>query len=210
MKKYTEQDLLNLIAEVEVEFKKHLDPTAEGEQIKKTEETVKAESKSSESEEFDYDAEDMAEMDNLYRSMSKAEAKAHFETLKKAIGVEETPMAKSEDSEEAKMMKSENETLKAENETLKKSLDKVTEVLKKAFGKESQAPKQKSITNMEVIKKSEEDNKGTETDLSKLTKSEIGSKLTAKIRSGKLEKKDKEAINKYYDNGSIELVKHLL
>jgi regulator of replication initiation timing len=113
-------------------------------------------------------------------------------------------------SEEAKMMKSENETLKSENETLKKSLDKVTEVLNKAFGKGSQAPKQKAIVNMEVIKKSEEENKANEIDLSKVTKSEISSKLTAKIRSGKLEKKDKDAITNYYNNGSIELVKHLL
>lgn len=209
MKKYTEQDLLNLIAEVEVEFKKHLDPTAEGEAIKKTETAVEAKSESKEPKELDYDAEDMAEMEGLYRSMSKAEAKAHFETLKKTIGVEEV-MTKSEVSDEAKMMKSENETLKAENETIKKNLEKVTEVLNKAFGKGSQAPKQKAIVNMEVIKKSEEENKANEVDLSKVSKSEISSKLTAKIRSGKLEKKDKDAITNYYNNGSIELVKHLL
>lgn len=210
-KKYTDQDLLNLIAEVEVEFKKHLDPTAEGEKIEKTEE-VKAQTNSEspvKTEEFDYDEEDKAEMEKLYRTMSKAEANAHFETLKKAMGVEETPIAKSESSEESKLVKSENETLKSENSELKKSLEKVTEVLTKVFGKGSQVPKQKAITSMEVIKKSEEENK-PEKDLSKLSKKEVNAALSSKIKSGSLEKNDQEAIYKYFDNGSIELIKHLL
>lgn len=208
MKKYTEQDLLNLIAEVEVEFKKHLEPTAEGEQIKKNEEQAPAVEAKSESSNEEYDSEDMAEISKLYGEMSKSEAQIHYEAVKKALGVEEA-MNKSEESEESKLMKSENETLKAENEELKKSLTKVTEVLNKVFGKGTQAPKQKSITNMEVIKKSEEENSSKE-DVSKLNKNEISSRLSAKVKSGKLEKKDAEAIKQYYNNGSIELVKHLL
>ena len=64
---------------------------------------------------------------------------------------------------------------------------------------------------MEVVKKTEEDTKVDSKDFSKISKEEINKTLTAKIRSGKIEKNDKEAINNFIiNNGSIELIKHLL
>lgn len=204
-KKYTDKDLVDILAEVETEFKKHLAPESKETKLAKTE-TVPAETS-------EYDDEDMAEMETMYKSMNKTEAEAHYKTLKKAMfgDVESEVVAKSEvkDDSEAKMLKSENESVKAENEELKKSMEKLTQIVAKIFGKKSEAPKQKAITSMEVIQKSEEAKEVK--DFSKLSKAEIAQTLTAKIRSGKIEKNDKEVINNYFiNNSSIDSIKHLL
>ena len=210
-KKYTDKDLVDILAEVEVEFKKHLTPESK--------ETKLAKSETVQSEALEYDDEDMAEMEKMYKSMNKTEAEAHYKTLKKAMfgEVESEVISKSEikadekSVEEVKILKSENESVKAENEDLKKSLEKLTQIVAKVFGKKSEAPKQKAITSMEVVKKTEEDTKVDSKDFSKISKEEINKTLTAKIRSGKIEKNDKEAINNFIiNNGSIELIKHLL
>ena len=218
-KKYTDKDLVDILAEVEVEFKKHLKPEAEGEKIAKSEKEPSQENTSN-AESFDYDEEDMAEMEKMYKSMNKTEAEAHYKTLKKAMfGEQAEEITKSETVkvedvkvvEENKLLKSEIETVKAENEELKKSFGKVTEMLTKMFGKKEGAPKQKAITNIEVIKKSEEEvKKEEEKDFSKISKSEVSAKLTAAVRSGKLQKNDKDAINQYYVDYKIDSVKHLL
>jgi hypothetical protein len=215
--KYTDKDLLAILTEVEVEFKKHLNPETEGEKLAKAE-VVAAPSQEAE---VAYDEEDVAEMEKMYKSMSKSEAETHYKALKKAAfgeesaevkKSEETKVVVKEESKEDKLLKSENETLKTENEALKKSLDNLAGTLSKIFGKNSAAPKQKAITDLEVIKKTEEDVKKVETkDLSKITAKEINSTLNAKIRAGDLKKSDKEAINQYFvDNKSIESIKHLL
>ena len=209
-KKYTDKDLVDILAEVEVEFKKHLAPESKEVQLAKSEPV--------QTETSEYDDEDMAEMEKMYKSMNKTEAEAHYKTLKKAMfgDVETEVITKSEvkadsSAEEVKVLKSENDSVKAENEDLKKSLDKLTQIVAKVFGKKSEAPKQKAITSMEVVKKSEEETKVEAKDYSKVSKEEINKALTAKIRSGKIEKNDKEAINNFIiNNGSIELIKHLL
>jgi hypothetical protein len=204
-KKYTDKDLVDILAEVEVEFKKHLAPEAKETQLAKTE-TISEEDSS-------YDEEDMAEMESMYKSMNKTEAEAHYKTLKRAMfGTESEVVTKSEvtDDSEVKMLKSENDSVKAENEELKKSMEKLTQIVSKIFGKKADAPKQKAITSMEVVHKSEEV-KADAKDVSKLSKEEISKALTAKIRSGKIEKNDKEVINNYFiNNSSIDSIKHLL
>jgi len=164
-------------------------------------------------------------MNEMYSSMTKAEAKAHFDSLKKALSIEETqetaPIAKSEqgiskvESEENQLLKSEIETLKADKEKLEKSFQDLTAKLVE-FVKGSKAPKQKAVTKLEFVAKSEEEtvksNEKPAEDLAKLDKAEISKRLTAQIRSGKLEKSEREKINDFYQNGSknIESIRHLL
>jgi hypothetical protein len=206
-KQYTDKDLVDILAEVEVEFKKHLAPESKEVQLAKSEKV--------QTETSEYDDEDMAELETMYKSMNKTEAEAHYKTLKKAMfGEVEVEVKKSEvkdSTEEVKMLKSEVETAKAENDELKKSLEKLTQIVAKVFGKKTDAPKQKAITSMEVVKKSEEETKVESKDFSKISKEEITKSLTAKIRSGKIEKNDKEAINNFFiNNSSIDSIKHLL
>lgn len=211
-KKYTDKDLVDILTEVEVEFKKHLTPESK--------ETKLAKSETAAIEASEYDAEDMAEMEKMYKSMPKTEAEVHYKTLKKAMfgdSATEVEVKKSEVKadekvvEEVKLLKSENESVKAENDELKKSLEKLTQIVAKVFAPKAGAPKQKAITSMEVVKKSEEETKVEAKDFSKISRDEINKSLTAKIRSGKIEKNDKDAINNFIiNNGSIELIKHLL
>lgn len=204
-KKYTDKELVDILTEVEVEFKKHLEADKE-EPIAKSEKT---EDKASDA--IEYDEEDTAELNKMYGSMNKAEAEIHYKAVKKAIfGEKGEEMNKSEVvSEDTKMLKSENETLKSENDELKKSVDKFTQILTKMV-KGNSAPKQKAITEMTVIKKSEEEAKKEEKDFSKLTNAEISTTLSSQVRSGTLKKSDKDAITKYYESKSIDLIKHLL
>lgn len=201
-KKYTDKDLMDILTEVEVEFKKHLTPDSKENQITK--------SNTSKENSSEYNEEELGTIEELYKSMDKNEVEMHYNSLKKAMFGDskvETDMKKSEES------KSEEETkmLKSENEELKKTLDKLTQIVTKVFSKNPEAPKQKAITSMEVVKKSEEETKIESKDFSKISKEEINKTLTAKIRSGKIEKNDKEAINNFIiNNGSIELIKHLL
>ena len=247
--KYSSEDMAALISEVESQFAEHL-AKAEKEQdvktdlkksaktstdnsdesVKDEQEQVVAKSEDKENEsadEFDYDEEDLAEMDKMYKSMTKSEVKAHLESLQKAIGDEEQVIAKSEDESEedsdndvTDMLKSELSTVKKENEVLKEKSDKLEKSFKDltaALAKfvKGKAPKQKAITKIEYVAKSEEEVKSnkdkTDVDVSKLSKSEISKRLSEKIRSGKLEKAEREKINDYYINKSdIESIKHLL
>lgn len=248
--KYSEKDMAALISEVEAQFETHLAKAAKEQttDIKKSEavEQLKAEEKqvvetpaTTVEMGFDYDEEDIKEMNQMYSSMTKAEAEAHFESLKKVLS-KETEIATSETTEKAtaqeevmtksevkaenekpeqkeedtKLLKSEIETLKADKEKLEKSLKDLTAALAK-FVKGTSAPKQKAITRIEYVAKSEEEKPTTEEkqeDVSKLDKAEISKRLSAKIRSGKLEKAEREKINEFYQTGSknIESIRHLL
>lgn len=201
-KNYTEADMLKVIQEVESEFSTAL-AKAEADVENKEKETTS-------SENFD------KEVEGLYASMEKSEAEVHFKAISKVLNISD--MSKSEgNSEEIKLIKSENETIKSTNEQLNKENDELKKNLEKAISIVSQvvkgsAPARKAITSeMAFIAKSEAETASTEKDKGTLTKSEISNSLTAKIRSGKLEKKDKDAITNYYDGKSnIETIKHLL
>jgi hypothetical protein len=157
-----------------------------------------------------YDENDLEELNKMYASMSKGERNAHKSALEKCG---EMSMAKSEEtqvvvtteeSEESKLLKSEVEGIKKENEELKKELSGVMTVLNTFIAKK--APARKAITDIEVIKKSEETVKEQP-----LTKSEINERLRKSIRDPKLDSKDREAINNYYlNNAGVDKIKHLL
>jgi len=237
--KYSEKDMAALISEVEAQFSTRVaKATKEQTDLKKSESVAqpKVEEKpvvetAPQEQGFDYDESDIAEMNAMYGSMTKAEATAHFESLKKALSkedevkpevkAEEATISKSEVKEETpeqkdetKLLKSEIESLKSEKEKLEKSFKDLTAKLIE-FVKGSKAPKQKAVTKLEYVAKSEDEKPQTETsteDVSKLAKTEIAKRLTAKIRSGKLEKAEKEKINEFYQSGSknIESIRHLL
>lgn len=243
--KYSEKDMAALIGEIESQFSTRLakaekDKTdlkkSESESVvaPKVEETKVVETAAPKEQGFNYNESDIAEMDALYGSMTKAEAEAHFESLKKALGKEnevkaepkaDEVVAKSEDksekienkgeSEETKLLKSEIETLKSEKEKLEKSFKDLTAKLTEFFKGKQSAPKQKAITKLEFVAKSEDEvqkNDAPAEDVTKLDKSEVSRRLTAKIRSGKLEKAEREKINEFYQSGSknIESIRHLL
>jgi hypothetical protein len=197
-KHYTEEDMLRVIQEVEAEFSQAL---------AKAEAEVKQEEAASENTE-NVEADFEQEIEELYSSMEKSEAETHLKALSKVLGVSE--MKKSEESEETKLLKSELEAVKASNEELKKNLEKAIEIITKSV--KPAAPQRKAITSeVDFIKKSENENTAQEKDFTKLSKSEIKSALSEKIRSGKLEKKDKEAIVSFYEGKTnIESIKHLL
>ena len=195
-KKYTEKDLADILAGVEVEFQKHLQ-----------EEVTLSKAQPNETIEVEYDDEDKAELNKMYGSMTKSEAEIHLNALKAAINIEE--MHKSESQEETKLLKSENETLKGENEELKKSLETVVASLKKMLIGEKSGPQRKAITEISVLNKTEENNTNSK-DFSKLSSKEISNTLVEKIKGGELKKSDSDAVLKYYDTKNIELIKHLL
>lgn len=245
--KYSQEKLAALISEVETAFAAHLAKTESEEvvdlkkseneseeveaqaQPETSEETIEKAEEEKEEQDFDYDEEDIQEMNKMYASMTKAEAAAHYESLKKALyGDEEVveekaeeviekseePTEKVEDSkEETALLKSELEAKDKEIAELKKSFEGLTAALTK-FVKGSKAPKQKAITQIEYIQKSEEESKVEENkeDVTKLPSSEVSKRLNEKIRSGKLEKAEREKINEYYLTGSqnIESIRHLL
>lgn len=222
-----------LIGEIETHFNTVLKSQNEPTDLKKSEETneVKVEEIQAVAPVSNegYDEQDIKEMNEMYSSMTKSEAQAHFEALKAAHFQEtQTPapakeevVAKSEvkedksseTAEETKLLKSEIETLKSDKEKLEKSFNDLAAKLV-AFVKGSKAPKQKAVTQLQYVAKSEDEVKVDEKkeDLSKLDKNEISKRLTAQIRTGKLEKSEREKINSFYQNGSknIESIKHLL
>jgi hypothetical protein len=111
------------------------------------------------------------------------------------------------ETEEIQMVKSENENLKEENEELKKSLENIEGLINKMFNTKK-APSQKAITATNYIAKSEEED--NQVDFSKMTKSEITSKLK-NLDYSSLEKSDREAINEYcLNNASVNKIKHLI
>jgi DNA mismatch repair ATPase MutL len=226
MKKYSDQDMLKIISEIETTFAESLNKAEV--QVKADEELVKSES------ELDYDDEDFAEMEKMYKSMNKKEAEAHYKSLKKALfGEEEKEEEKKEEKKEDKkdkkeskkekeeevekcgeMTKSEtpvstedSEKVKAENAELKKSIEQYSKVLELVKNKVLVAPKQKAITNLDYVKKSEEEKAEEKT----LSKNEVIAKLAIKARDINLNKSDREAINNYcVNNASIDSIKHLL
>lgn len=236
--KYSDKDMAALISEVETRFDSMFKSEAPVTDLQKSEtvEQPKVEEtqpvEAAQETGFDYDEQDIKEMNEMYSSMTKAEAEAHFEALKSALSKDaEKPaaeaqpevIAKSEvkpveekpvNEDETKLLKSEIETLKSEKEKLEKSFKELTAKLVE-FVKGSKAPKQKAITQLQYVAKSEDEVK-PETkqneDVSKMDKSEISRRLTAKIRGGKLEKSEREKINEFYQTGSknIESIRHLL
>lgn len=232
MKKYNDEEMAKLISEVETEFKDYLakhEPKQKD--LKKSEEGVSVEAKSEEStenveelnkseeSEFDYDEEDIKEMNELYASMTKAEAEAHYKAIKSTLFSEESEekpveLAKSEESKEEDLLKSEVESVKKENKELKKNLETLTAIISKVV---KSAPKRKAVTQMgdiQYIKKSEENEskKESKIDYSALPKSEINKVLSSKIRSGEIKKsEDKENINKFcFGELKFDDIKYLL
>jgi hypothetical protein len=225
--KYSESDMAALISEVETQFADHLKKAESAQENLHNSEAAtpveKIETPESEPS-FDYNEEDIATMNDLYGSMAKAEAEAHYSAVKKALFGETGDIQKSESSSESQLLKSELEAKEAEivevkksRDELQKSMDKLIATLTNSVTKSIEAPKQKAITKIEFVAKSEEDNaelKKTEgkQDVSKLTKSEISSQLSTKIRTGKIEKADREKINNFYlgEGRDLESIKHLL
>jgi hypothetical protein len=224
-KTYSDKDLAELIGLVETQFADHL-KKAETD-LTKTETVIVPEVTpvptvvvapaavvvpvEVKKNEFTYTEEDFKEMDTLYKSMNKDEAEAHYKSLKKAIfgDVQETEIKKSEALDLAKsendLLKSEVAKITKEKEDLQKNFDKATEVLGKIV---KTVPQRKAITEIQFVNKTDTDKK----DATKLNKRDVADKLSTQISSGKLEKKDLDAISDYYNkpNGSIELIKHLL
>lgn len=216
MKKYSDKEMLALIAKVQDSFTdvlKKAEATAEAKLAKsetKTDEVKKSEENKETETKIEAKVESK-EIEELYSSMTKSEAEAHFEAIKKVLDVEEvdgTKMAKSED--EDKLVKSENDKLKSENDELKKSIEKYAEVIKAVTAKFS-APKQKSITNVDFVKKSEDEKASSEKDVSALTHKEVIGVLTEKAKNPSLAKKDQELIVDYCTKRvNVEAIKHLL
>lgn len=223
--KYNEEQMAQLILEVETEFKDYLKKAEQN----KEEDLNKSENFDLNKSEFNYDEEDITEMNKMYASMSKAEAEAHYKSLKKTLfksEEESKDLNKSEefsesDNQEEKILKSEIETLqgsveesKKENQELKKSIETLTSIISKVV---KGAPKRKAVTQMgdiQYIKKSEEsvEDKKEDVDYTKLNKSEINKILSSKIRSGEITKsEDKNNINKYcYGELKFDEIKYLL
>jgi hypothetical protein len=114
-------------------------------------------------------------------------------------------MEKSE--KEFDLLKSELEAEKAKAADLKKNFDAAQEFVSKLVSKLSGAPKGKAITEVAALQKSEGASEKIE-----LSKVEITEKLFKKASDPKLEKADRDAINKFYDGGQIDIkqVSHLL
>jgi hypothetical protein len=188
-----------------------------------SEESESKASEDSESDDDGYSDEDREEMQKMYDSMSKAEHRSHLKALKSSMSkcwksedIEkcwsdtgsmekcgDIEIAKSETEAEAvSLSKAEVESLKQENEELKKNLNTLVERLNSHFT--SRAPKQKAITSLEFIAKSEEP-------VAELSKSEVTAILTKKARTSSLSKSDRETINQYYGGViGIEKIQHLL
>ena len=254
--KYTDEQVLKLLNEVELEFGKALKkaefpakededskedakedadeakapadekdaedkaPEADGEESKEDEgskEDVKEdadEEKNPQAEDFDYDDDDHAELHKMYSSMGQKEKQAHLDSLHKALGVvakqpdaqpEVQPeMVKSEilaKNEEVALVKAEVESLKAKNAELQKNMELVKSFLTTV---KKSVPERKSITSIDYIKKSEDQEKT-------FNKNEIDALLLKKGKEINLSKSDRTAIDNYYLNGkSVETIKHLL
>jgi hypothetical protein len=199
-KNYTEADMLKVIQEVEAEFSQALSKA-------EAEVETEAEVEDTSSENFEQ------EVTELYASMEKSEAEAHLKALSKVLNVSD--MNKSEEDKilksEIETIKSSNEELKKSNEELKKNLEQAVTIISKITKAPAAAPARKAIVSeMDYIKKSEEENEDKK-EVKNLSKSEISEKLKEQIRSGKLAKKDSDAIISYYDNKTnLDSIKHLL
>ena len=167
-------------------------------------------------EDHGYDEEDMKHMGDMYGSMSKAELRAHHDSIRKCM--DGMGLAKCEDgmhksekdtaitisSDEIELLKSELAAEKAKGEESKKNLATVVESLTKFVTKS--APVGKSITSTDIIAKSEGVKKAIT-----LTSTEITSVLAKKASNPAMSAEDKQAINDYlFGSKNIEKVRHLL
>jgi len=181
-----------------------------------------------------YDAEDIAHMDAMYMSMSKAELLAHHDSCVRAldaIGAEHTHAAPAAPAAEApaapaapaaeidkcgdmSMAKSEAnpelELAKSEAAAEKakaEQLQKSLDTVTEFLTKlVKKVPQGKAITQYEQVAKSE----GSESE-KQLSKSEITQILSKKAADPSLSKTDRDAINAYYLNQSkVETISHLL
>lgn len=182
----------------------------------------------SEEDELNYDDEDIKEMNELYASMTKSEKEAHYSALKSVLFSEEKVtaeekeevVAKSEEQVEDSKEESDVSLLKAELEAsnekvekLEKSLSDLVGLLHKNVKEGKKAPQQKAVTEIQYMKKSEDEavQEKEDADISKLSKSEINAKLREKARSTELKKSDRERINAFVlENTSIDTIKDLL
>ena len=171
------------------------------------------------------------EIEELYSSMTKAEKDAHYGALKKVMASAEmqkseadeasVPETKSEDNKEVALIKAEFDAVKASNEELKKAneelkkaseetkknLDAVVEALKTRFVKKQSAPKQKAITELSALTKSEK----TGTESNELSRTEVKKILSEKAKEPTLKKSDRDLINAYcYEKVGVDKIKHLL
>ena len=226
---YSEKEMAKLISEVETEFKDYLTKSEPVEEVSEEIENVEEELVAKSENEFDYDDEDINEMNKMYSSMSKAEAEAHYKSLKSVVFTDD--MNKSEEeseevevvenNEETELLKTEVEsvkidleTSKKENDELKKNLETLTGIISKVV---KSAPKRKAVTqigDIQYIKKSENvaETVETEVDYSKMSKKEINKILSTKIRNGEIKKsEDRENINKYcHSDLKFDDIKYLL
>jgi hypothetical protein len=188
----------------------------------------KAEAKEGE-EHCDYDDEDLEHMSKMYMSMSKAELKAHHDSVRQALDGHglakcgDMTMSKSEQNtsievapevvkvEEQKpnsemaLLKSEVEAQKAKADGLQERLEAVSKFLTKLV--EKTAPQGKAVTSYDAITKSE----GSQEAPTEISKGEITAKLLKKSAEPSLKKSDRDAINAYYlDGTSINTISHLL
>jgi hypothetical protein len=224
--KYNEQDMAKLISEVETEFKDYLTKAEQNEEVESTEVEAADADTLAKSEEFDYDETDISEMNEMYASMSKSEKEAHYSAIKQTLFTEEEAsedLNKSEEKvEEEVIAKSEVDSIKVDlkkseeaNEELKKNIETLTGIVSKIV---KRAPARKAVTQVngiEYIKKSEEKAETKEeksVDFDSLSKKEINSILSGKIRNGEITKnEDKENINKFcYGQINLEKIKYLL
>ena len=225
---YSEKEMAKLISEVETEFKDYLTKSEPVEEVSEEIENVEEELVAKSENEFDYDDEDINEMNKMYSSMSKAEAEAHYKSLKSVVFTDD--MNKSEETEEVEVVENNEETellktevesvkidletSKKENDELKKNLETLTGIISKVV---KSAPKRKAVTqigDIQYIKKSEEtvETVETEVDYSKMSKKEINKILSTKIRNGEIKKsEDRENINKYcHSDLKFDDIKYLL
>lgn len=182
-----------------------------------------------------YDAEDIAQMDQMYMSMSKAELLAHHDSCVRALdaqGAEHThaapaqpaapaaPAAEAqapvaEEKMEMSMNKSEpNAELELAKSEAAAAKAKAEELQKNLSGIQEfltqlvkKVPQGKAITSLEQVSKSE----AGATEVQELSKSEINAKLLAKAADPKLTKTDRDAINAFYLNqANFNTINHLL
>ena len=176
--------------------------------------STEGEAELSKNEACEYNDEDVEEMNKLYKSMADSERKAHYSALKKAMVSDE--MEKSEkqetatpevikENDEVTLLKAELDAVKAANSELKKNFEGVIEALKARFVKKPAAPKQKAITELGVLAKTE----GKED--AELSREQVIKKLGEKAKDPSLKKSDRDLINAYcYNKVNVTAIKHLI
>ena len=178
----------------------------------------------------DYSEEELAELHALYDSMPEGELHAHLQALENAMAkfhAEEAPapeaegaapspdmdkcgdmkvIAKSEESVESELMKSEVASKDKEITDLKKSIEELTAAMTGFL--ESKVPARKAITEIRVLEKSESEIQPKQVEL---TPQEIIKKLSDKASEPSLAKSDRDLINSYtLKRVGIEKIQHLL